>query len=704
MKKDFLQYLIPNFLKRLDFWLLTNKPHWWRLRAHYFLCYTLLTSVIFFLMGYSLPSSVYYLHDEIHKETYVYLMIFLSFLALGGVTWWWLNIQKFPHKSSSLAYFFTEISTYTLCFLVLLFSIFSPFWGYYAKKLRLDKQLDAERSYFSKHQYFKYSYVPHFHANKLDNLAAYFQEGEQISADIAKLREDAEQRIAALRKSKLDGDYNYSYYEIYNYTEISSNENFTARPISWNSLEDKLNGYNNSYIDKRNLTDTLERYLPRMSINTWKKFMDYSLTQPLEERIAFSQNGTIKLSYMPLFETYFDLDGLDNTMLFISLLSDNEQHKYLKMLNELAKAAISSRSYSINQLEYYQMLLFTDKFPEHIASIATNKYNINYELYRYDQDLKLARTEYNTIEPNSAFVEFINSLNAANLKIYIKRICRKYSLELPLRNVTDSTRNAITQYVKKRFEKPTLVENILFFDLLRGINSKQSPSIYNELLNNEYIIWHTQQVSKENFDKCEKILLSYGFPTIEVKDDFAKKILIIQQLGELHTISKKLKRYFNSIALDSIRVLISLPVLLGAIFVSLVFYISILQNGLYFWGSIFISGIYIGFAIFTLQILNLNSGSIGLLILSSLQGIYCAILLLYLDMSKQKVKIMAFISNSIIIAGLPIIFFLVEYIKSLRIANTDYIDIWTWVLLAALLLYIPIARSTKQYQNLPSKK
>jgi hypothetical protein len=65
---------------------------------------------------------------------------------------------------------------------------------------------------------------------------------------------------------------------------------------------------------------------------------------------------------------------------------------------------------------------------------------------------------------------------------------------------------------------------------------------------------------------------------------------------------------------------------------------------------------------------------------------------------------MAFISNSIIIAGLPIIFFLVEYIKSLMIANTDYIDIWTWVLLATLLLYIPIARGTKRYQNLPSKK
>ena len=178
-------FLIPSFLKRLDFWLMTHKPHVWRTRGHFVVFYGVIVALLFFLLGLLYPQTLYQLSDEGRKGTSITEIIsILSFiLAIGGIFFWWYSIQKFPYKRTSVVHFFVEIGIYTLG----LFTLWSIVWAFlfgffYKRSFLLEKNTAEDKEWFYQNDFHNFGYMPHVQENKLNDLNTYFVNGEKLIA------------------------------------------------------------------------------------------------------------------------------------------------------------------------------------------------------------------------------------------------------------------------------------------------------------------------------------------------------------------------------------------------------------------------------------------------------------------------------------------------------------------------------------------
>ncbi len=177
--------LVPSFLKRLDFWLLTHKPHIWRTKGHFVLFYGIIAALFFFIMGLIYPFTLFQLQERFSHSTNVEFAftVMSFFLVLGSVFLWWFSIQKYAYKRTNTKHFLMEIGIYALS----IFTLWSVFWAFsfgfdYKKSFLLEKNALEDKEWFSKHRFSKFGYMPHVDPNKLLDLNKYFENGEKLIA------------------------------------------------------------------------------------------------------------------------------------------------------------------------------------------------------------------------------------------------------------------------------------------------------------------------------------------------------------------------------------------------------------------------------------------------------------------------------------------------------------------------------------------
>jgi hypothetical protein len=176
-------FLIPNFLKRLDFWLMTHKPHVWRTRGHFVLFYGIIVALLFFLFGLMYPQTLYDLAEESRGNTDItFLFTLLSFLlTTGGVFVWWYSIQKYPYKRTSIVHYILVISIYTIGLFALWAVVWAFYFGFFYKRCyMLEKNKAEEKTWFYEHDFSSFGYMPHVQSNKLNDLNVYFSNGEKL--------------------------------------------------------------------------------------------------------------------------------------------------------------------------------------------------------------------------------------------------------------------------------------------------------------------------------------------------------------------------------------------------------------------------------------------------------------------------------------------------------------------------------------------
>jgi hypothetical protein len=106
----YLNLLVPNFLHRIDNYLMLHSPHVWRTRIHFVGFYALIVGIVLFLIGLMYPLSMYdisrtpYEVEELKHTSFLFLLI-CGFFSL---VYWWQQVVKFRILTAKWYHSFLE--------------------------------------------------------------------------------------------------------------------------------------------------------------------------------------------------------------------------------------------------------------------------------------------------------------------------------------------------------------------------------------------------------------------------------------------------------------------------------------------------------------------------------------------------------------------------------------------------------------------
>jgi hypothetical protein len=178
---------VPDFLRRFDKYLLLNLPFVWRTRVHYLLFYSLVADVILFLIGLSYPMDLFKLYAEgidiIKNQEYIaMIMVLLSFLTL---IYWWNQLSKYKTPIVDGKNILLEWLIYFVCVSAIILNSFMCTWGIQCKKAYFTtKEIHYDHPFLADNQHFQLGYITHYDADKNNNKAAYFKNGEALLSEI----------------------------------------------------------------------------------------------------------------------------------------------------------------------------------------------------------------------------------------------------------------------------------------------------------------------------------------------------------------------------------------------------------------------------------------------------------------------------------------------------------------------------------------
>lgn len=109
-----MKKLLPDFLKRIDHYLLTTHPLVWRTRVHYFLFFGLIGNMLAIL----LPTLFITVLDTFPLENTFYGFL-ITGMGLSGflLLFWGFDQHRFPNRSKSFKEVLTTVSLYAVCVL-----------------------------------------------------------------------------------------------------------------------------------------------------------------------------------------------------------------------------------------------------------------------------------------------------------------------------------------------------------------------------------------------------------------------------------------------------------------------------------------------------------------------------------------------------------------------------------------------------------
>jgi hypothetical protein len=725
-------FLIPSFLKRLDFWLMTHKPHVWRTRGHFVVFYGIIVALLFFLFGLMYPQTLYDLSDEGRSSTDIsYLFTLLSFLLVtGAVFGWWFSIQKYPYKRTSVVHFILEISIYTIGLFALWSVIWAFYFGFFYKRCyMLEKNKTEDKTWFYEHDFSSFGYMPHVQINKLNDLNAYFGNGEKLI------------EIQRIRGEKTIKDRQYSNRNSFNLGDIdfSSHLDDSDWEFKTNYMQKKLPPQYLTYSDYFNhliISDSLRLIIRKQnkidtdeSPNDENKYLfDFILPGLNFNEIEEATTNTYARYYHQInFAEQAD-DMLKRQVSewiahtdFLESLNDSEIVIYKNLLLELN--------------EYYKdyiKTMVTVKQPLSAAYIELKARTPIYDraIYHFPEknyysrdNINFSNSDKNVIasEKYAKTLLQLDENSAKKLNLYLEDCDHSFSTF----NIKDKASNEIIDksYAAIKLNK---IDSLLFFDyyFLDYKNYDTYRSFYTKAYL-DYLV--NRKYTEKDFDRLHNLLIVNSFPNNSPNYHNSKlhKIQLLKQSEEYYKANHNLENLRDRIKNE--KVLLWSPFslvycLLGAV----VFYLVTLSSGVQFWLSLFIAGVYWALMGFMSELFRwgrdvytdgerLPNQITVPFIFMIVHIMLLPILLLWLYKSKNQWNKAHFIVNSMLISGLgaslAASLYWQEKIKTaLRETNNYtyseyfYIKITTNVFLVTILIYGLIVWLFKRHLTYPKRK
>lgn len=724
-------FIIPSFLKRFDFWLLTHKPHIWRTRGHFVVFFGAVAAILFFWAGLSINQTLYDLHSELGKHKFRELNFSFSFMSclifIGSMFGWLFSIQKFQYKRTNIKHFFLEIAIYTIG----IFTLWTMVWAFelgfdYKQSFLLEKNNQADKDWFFKNDFSNFGYMPHYDPSKIANPFPYFKKGEEL-LHFQKQRNTLTQKFR--KENNKDSD--FTFMDSDSGSDLNC-LNWEFRSLNRSTLPPqykKHSDYINTLISNDSIREQ-ERNKLKVEDHVFifdKLIAGYNFDEILEisentyprfyHHINFKQRAQSLLTPQ--------IAEWANQAQFLESLNTDEEAIYTAFLKELYE---DYRNYdtvlvSIQQVE----ILLVSKFYHHLESEERKEL----KLLNLDLDFQI----YNRlgdfyIENEDKANRSLNKLRKV-LEHFDIDSKQKYFFWLGKMKSNFSKENTKDAYVASLVDaayttlKPTKIDSLLMYDYYT-LKLKNFDT-YTQFFTKIYQDYSIQKYSKEDYDRLFNLLTVNGFPnkTPQYKTQNRDKISLL-------IYSEDYRKAINSLESKrednlEFRILVFsgfslIYCFLGAI----TFYIISLSTGIQFWIASFISGVYWAILAFIGQLFNWgrsyeNGGytetiSIPLLFIT-LQAIIFFVFITLLLLKKYQWQKAGLMINAVVLSGLISVFFTVQYIldyiiSSQRALTNEYyrfsfrerITLIEIVIIGYCLIYIIIARLLKRHLTLPKKK
>jgi hypothetical protein len=722
------KYIVPSFLKRLDFWLLTHKPHIWRTRGHFVVFYGAIVGLLFFLLGLLYPQTLFDLHRDSHNNhsQVVFAFTVMSFLlALGGLFWWWFSIQKYVYKRTSVQHFLIETGIYAFG----IFSLWSVFWAFYlgfsyktANFLEKNKLEDKE--WFNQNDFFNFGYMPYKDANKLSDLNQYFANGE---------------KLVAIQKKRESETYDHSRYDEYSVkgdrvqTDLSS--------IDWeyrtlNSDKIMLPQYTKAS-DNLNVlfgNDSL-RLLERKNrdINDDEYFSDRVITGlGYESIVELSENIYSKYFYR------IDYSSISNSLLYEQVPQWVNQKTFIESLDSREWTAYNNYlSYLADYYKDHATTMVSIRLPQLVA------FNIYVEHYENRNDTLGIYSNYHASQNHSNIHFGDQDKNAIAAEKFQKLMPlfdldsrKKYCHWLSEMNGDFSERNIGNSFMKQLLDKtyasikPNRSDSLILYDYYTL--KLQSYDNYRAFFTHAFTDYIVKKYSAQDFDRIHNLLTVNDFPeeVPQYKESKLQKIALLIYSKKYSEVLYSLEQ--NRTSLKGTRLLVwSGYSILYCLLLALVFYVTTLGTGIQFWVSLFISGIYWALMFFIGEISRWgrnydNNGTpynsqradfpFNFMVMHC---VFFSFLILYLIYKKTRIKNAHLIINSVFLSGLGAVvaatYYWIETIKAWYYSNDDDLNyhamgeheslrIVANVFIVAIVVYALTAWLFKRHLTYPKKK
>lgn len=740
--------LIPSFLKRLDFWLLTHKPHIWRTRGHFVVFYGTITAVLFFIFGLVYPFSLFELQERLSYSSNVNVAftVMSFFLVLGGLFLWWFSIQKYAYKRTNLKHFFIEIGIYTVgCFtlwtVLLAFSM-----GFDYKKCNLlEKNTPEDKEWFNQHSFPEFGYMPHVDPNKLADLNKYFSNGEKLIAiqwNRAKSTEPYRQYTDNKYYSFIDEGFQTHLHSLdWEYKTLIKN----PLPPQYKKVSD----YVNLLIGNDSLRLSVVKSLEHVRQNEDENIVvEHSPSSEHNYELLFDKiiagldyNGIVELTEntYPRFYHHINFASHGNSFLNRQVSDWTNQRTFLESLNP--QELIVYKDYLSNLFEYYK------DYRSKVHAIKQLQYVAYQSFFNHtDREVKdsLDIDEYNLPPPPPDNAPIGNEYNNAIAGERLKTLLTFFDLDSKKKYVYflakmdddvyfKNTNHPIApQIVDKTYStlKATSLDSLLLYDYYY-LNIK-NYSNYRAFFTNAYTDYVAKKYTLQDFDRLHNLLTVNGFPEepssqligqqASYKDSKLQKIALLFYSEKYRKAINDLEDQRNSVK-NSLAFKWSPFSVLYCLLAALVFYVMTLSTGIQFWISVFLSGLYWAIMLFFSELARMrryserdfnNTSSLPFYFMLIHVFIF-SVLILYLLNRKYQAQRAHLVVNTVLISGVGSVMattiYWLETIKDWYYSrnnpsmnDVDTIRIISNVLLGAILLYGVIAWLFKRHLTYPKKR
>jgi hypothetical protein len=593
--------LVPTFLKRLDFWLMTHKPHIWRTRGQIVVFYCLIAAVLLYIGGKMFPQNFADFHDTdalksnglVSTVTY-----FLGFTSVGIAMWWWHGIQKFDYKRTNIVHFLTEIGIYTLGIASISLFVFSFEKGFtYHQAFQLEKNSREDSVWVVQNYSFQYGYLPHFQPNKETNFAAYFKQGEALSQKMA-YRESV---VVNLIEDETNPHNKYKYSRAQGNTDAFSlshweypkNVKLYARPPQYKMPAD--------YVNKILTNDTF-----------WKEE---------EKRLKFKEDYNASREFFT-----------DMTQSEINNMIDEVYPKYFRRINYFGQTQIISRALVkqwmdkrlfLESLSDQEILLYKEYLswlkntytlyaPQPIMAFEKNAgqgfcnkrnsagtFEISNE--RFLKSFYIGSDEY--FDDNKGelagekLLHFFEKLDLESFNYYVKYLENSGYQEGIKANKKNLQYEPSCQNYFKQYTPKSSVDSLYHYDFYHS--NEITEHTWLNVIADEYAQYVAHKYSEKDYQRLKNMMQVNSFEDVTQKS----KNKTIQQLFQLHQVEdynvalSEMQNHRNTYETKK-QLTFSFFALTYCFLLAIFFYITTLSSGVQFWVSAFVSGFFMSLLVF----------------------------------------------------------------------------------------------------------
>lgn len=586
-------FFIPSFLKRLDFWLMTHKPHIWRTKGHFVVFYSLLAAVLLYFGGRMYPQNFadFFDGDAFKNNGLVnYLTQFLAFTGLGIVMWWWYSIQKFGYRRTNSLHFISEIGIYTLGMFSISVFVLSFEKGFtYRQAYELQQTSREDSTWLANNAYFYYGYMPHFQANKEADLKQYFKEGELLTQKMY----SRDMVVSNILKNDFSLENSYATGSPDGFSlslwEYPSNTQAHARPPQYKTPADYVNKIlsNDTFWkleEKRQKfkeDDNVSReYLTNMTTADITNLIDEVYPKYFHRVNYWSDNQNVMRMLLRL---------SINKKQFLESLSPQEIKDYTTYLAWLKNNFALYAPQPIITFEQNAGKGFTDtrytkgNFIQGKDSLLANAY-FPCDNYFDEDKAELA---------GEKLLHFFENLDVESFKLYVNYLQNESYGDLKQNKKNPTFKQSCQNY----FDRHTPLssqDSLYFYDYYWDKNI--SEYMWLSIISDEYARFATEKYTEADYQRLRNMLHSNSFTDVykDAKNPTIQKLLQFHQVEDYNAacdqMTQKRRDYVDKSAFT-----FSLFAVLYCLFFAIVFYITTQSNGLQFWISAFASGFLVSF-------------------------------------------------------------------------------------------------------------